>query len=391
MILDILKDIWFVFGRLFPWPVRPGLRVIGNPDRNSPVLVTSNFEMTVRRVIKTLKKEGIDAYLLVAPTKGINVWCASEGGHFTTDTVVSLIKTSGIERLVEHRELILPQLSASGINKWALKQRTGWNARFGPVDIRDLAIFLQNNGKIDDDMRRVKFPPASRLVMGTNLAFNTLLFLILPFMLVSVWVEGFWWKSSLLVLILSVFNSLFVFQLPGAPGLQKGMSLGVVVSAIFVILSLTLWSLGPWQSAGWAGWILALSAYLGYDLPGWTPLWRADTKELLTGKRRTQITFSQQRCSGCSLCAMLCPVGVFSFDADSKKAYLQREQACQACGACIENCPAQAIKGNFRQGQCSCPTCTVINSVNSSRLVVINQKIKNPHTNPATKGPDCYN
>ncbi len=373
MIFNLLKDIWFLFGRLFPWPVRPGLYRVGRPERNSPVIVTSNFELTVRRVMKTLKQDGIDAYLLVAPAKGINVWCASEGGHLTTNTVISIIKTTGIEDLVDHRKLILPQLSASGINKWALKQRTGWSARFGPVDISDLAVFLQNNGRIDDGMRRVKFPPASRLVMGTNLAFNTLLFLIIPLLLVSIWIEGFWWKSILLVMGLSVLNSLFVFQLPGAVGIQKGMSLGLLASALFIILSQTLFSIGTWEEISWTAWIFALSSYLGYDLAGWTPLWRAEPKELLTCKGTTKIKLNQKRCTGCGSCTTVCPVGVFSMDTASGKSVLQRPEACQACGACIENCPSRAIEGNFRKGQCSCPTCTVINSVNSSRPLVLQQ------------------
>jgi len=71
--LNLLKDIWFLFGRLFSFPVKPGLRRVGNPNRLSPVLVTCNFELTVRKIIRTLECDKVDAWLLVAPTKGINV------------------------------------------------------------------------------------------------------------------------------------------------------------------------------------------------------------------------------------------------------------------------------------------------------------------------------
>ena len=76
MMWDLLKDFWFLFGRLFPFPTKSGLRRVGNPDCSSPVLVTCNFELTVREVIKTLERDGVAAWLLVAPTKGVNVWCA---------------------------------------------------------------------------------------------------------------------------------------------------------------------------------------------------------------------------------------------------------------------------------------------------------------------------
>ena len=157
-LIDSLKDVWLVFGRLFPFPTKPGLRRVGDPDQASPVLVTANFDLTVRKVVRTLENDGVDTWLLVAPTKGINVWCASGGGRFTADTVVSIIKTSRIEELVDHRQLILPQLPASGVNIWAVGERTGWEPRFGPADIKNLGTYLQSGRqKTDRDHRRVTF------------------------------------------------------------------------------------------------------------------------------------------------------------------------------------------------------------------------------------------
>jgi CO dehydrogenase/acetyl-CoA synthase gamma subunit (corrinoid Fe-S protein) len=52
--------------RLFPFSTKTGLRTIGNPGRDAPVLVTCNFDLTARRVVKALK--GLDCYLLVAPS-----------------------------------------------------------------------------------------------------------------------------------------------------------------------------------------------------------------------------------------------------------------------------------------------------------------------------------
>ena len=62
--------------RLIPWPTETGLRKIGEPDASSPVLLTGNYDLTVRRLTRVL--EGQNVWLLVAPSSGINVWRSEE-------------------------------------------------------------------------------------------------------------------------------------------------------------------------------------------------------------------------------------------------------------------------------------------------------------------------
>lgn len=111
---DFLRGIIQLVFRSFPFPVEPGLYRFGNPDRKSLVFLTCNFEHTVRVVGRILAN--YDCYLLVAPTQGVNVWCASAGGHFTAKEVEAAIKLSGIDGLVDHRRLILPRLAAPGVD-----------------------------------------------------------------------------------------------------------------------------------------------------------------------------------------------------------------------------------------------------------------------------------
>lgn len=368
---NLLKDVWFLFGRLFPFPTKPGLRRVGNPDRSSPVLVTANFELTVRKVIQTLESDGIDAWLLVAPTKGVNVWCAGGAGTFTADTVVSIIKTSGIEELVDHRRIILPQLSASGVNIWAVRDRTSWKPRFGPADIKDLASYLQSGkSQTEREHRRVKFELKDRCVMGTNLGFNVALLLALPLLIASVWVEGLWWKTLPMLFVLSVLCSVLVFWLPGKMGVQKGLSLGLMTAGMFVAVSQVVWSPAPWSLVGWAGWILFVSAFIGYDMPSWSPLWRQDAKELILGVKSTHVEIIADKCIGCHLCDIVCPTNVFERNPDTRKYEVVNIDACEACGACIENCPTEAILNNFREGQCACPTCLVVDGVGKLKAKV---------------------
>ena len=64
------------------YSVAPGLYAIGTPDPASPVLVTANFKLTFDTLRQRLS--GIDAWLLVLDTLGVNVWCAAGKGTFAT-------------------------------------------------------------------------------------------------------------------------------------------------------------------------------------------------------------------------------------------------------------------------------------------------------------------
>ena len=101
--------------RMFPHRAPTGLIRVGEPGRDSPVLLTGNFTLTVRRLRKALK--GRNAWLLCANSKGINVWCAAGGGHLTHHDVISVLRTSRVGEQVDHREIILPQLCATGVER----------------------------------------------------------------------------------------------------------------------------------------------------------------------------------------------------------------------------------------------------------------------------------
>jgi len=160
-----IKESFKTFAEwLFRWvpsAVEPGLKVFGNPDENSPVFLTCNYDLTVKRVSKYLKN--LDCYLLVAPSRGINVWCASCGGEFNEFSVISAIKTSGINEKVKHRILIAPQLSAPGIDVRKVKEETGWNVKFGPVYAKDIPEYVRRNFQKTEKMRLVEFKLKGRL------------------------------------------------------------------------------------------------------------------------------------------------------------------------------------------------------------------------------------
>ena len=88
------------------YKVDPGLYALGRPDDKAPVVVTANYKMTFDRLREALP--GRDFWILVLDTKGINVWCAAGKGTFGTEELIDRIASSGLARVVSHRELILP-------------------------------------------------------------------------------------------------------------------------------------------------------------------------------------------------------------------------------------------------------------------------------------------
>lgn len=145
------------------YQVAPGLYGIGRPDAGSPVLVTANYKLS----FDILRSEaGIaDAWILVVDTRGINVWCAAGKGTFSTEEVVQRVKSTGLERVVEHRRLILPQLSATGVATRRVKKGCGFNVTWGPVRAADLKRFLDAGMQADEAMRRVTFSLGERMTL----------------------------------------------------------------------------------------------------------------------------------------------------------------------------------------------------------------------------------
>ena len=99
----------------------------------------------------------------------MNVWCASSGGHLSTHQVVTALKLARLEERVAHREVILPQLAATGVEGKEVRRRSGWIVRFGPADAADVPAYLAAGKHKTDAMRRVRFGLRERLRDGGGL------------------------------------------------------------------------------------------------------------------------------------------------------------------------------------------------------------------------------
>jgi len=271
---NLLTDLWSLFFRIIPpYPkVRPGLYAVGNPDPASPVLVTGNFDLTVRRLVRAIDGQ-IDIWLLVADSAGINVWCAAGGGYFTAEKVIAAVKSSRLDTVVKHHALILPQLCANGVDGSRIREETGWGVHWGPVRAEDIPAYLAAKRKKTDSMRWVRFPLKDRLEMVTvTLGFYGLLLLIPVF----IFLRALFWPIAISLAGLSYFYAVTHPWLPGHDGRMKGFALTVIALAGLLVYGLLGQPLPPLSLFHWAVGLIGLSIFTAAELQGMSPLMRGE-------------------------------------------------------------------------------------------------------------------
>jgi hypothetical protein len=143
--------------------VPPGLYAIGSPDADSPVLTTANYKLTFDALRRELG--GLDVWILVLETYGVNVWCAAGKGTFSTAELARRAAAAHLGDVVSHRRLVVPQLGAPGVAGHELRSLCGFSVTFGPVRAGDIPAFLAAGMKATADMRRVRFPLRDRAVL----------------------------------------------------------------------------------------------------------------------------------------------------------------------------------------------------------------------------------
>ncbi len=124
-----------------PVAVEPGVRVLGNPNKDSPVMFTTNFALTYYTVASDIESSGIDSYLLVVDSEGIAVDCAVAGRKLTAEKVAEALKEAKMEETVEHRKLIIPGKAARLSGE--IEEASGWEVMVGPRDSSDIPKYLQ--------------------------------------------------------------------------------------------------------------------------------------------------------------------------------------------------------------------------------------------------------
>jgi hypothetical protein len=265
------------------YKISPGLYCVGTPDLESPVIATANYKLSFDSLRKELT--GISAWILVLDTRGINVWCAAGKDLFSTAEVIHMVNLTQLKKVTESREIILPQLSATGVSARKVKKGCGFTVVWGPVKASDLKSFMKNEMTADKKMRQVTFSFYERLVLvPVELAFiiKPTLWAIMAFVFLSF--AGailFSIESSLLMCLIAftayiggiiagaVATPAFLPWLPGRAFSLKGMITGILFSLGIILFF--------WSSIDFLKGIsilfvtTAISSFLAMNFTGSTP------------------------------------------------------------------------------------------------------------------------
>lgn len=323
-ILGAIKVRWLI-GRN-NYRVDPGLYAVGIPDETSDIFVTANYKLSFDHLRKNL--DGINAWILVLDTKGVNVWCAAGKGTFATTELVNRINLTALDKIVKHRRIIVPQLGATGVSAYQVKTLTappsldntqvpnqklidlksaganlridrGFNVIFGPVRAADIKAFIANGYKSTAEMRKVTFNIADRIKL-TSVDFvyagsKLLAAFILIFLLSGLNRQGINFNQAIykglpaiLYITLAYFTGILVtpILLPYIPVRMfafKGLISGLALSFILYIFNI----LGSniIENISWFLLISAISSFMAMNFTG------ASTFTSLSGVKKEMKTF----------------------------------------------------------------------------------------------------
>jgi len=123
-----------------PVAVEAGLKVIGNPNETSPILLTTNFALTYYTVANDLEASGVTCHLLVLNTEGLSVESSVAGGQFNAAGVRDLVMSSSVESKAKHRKLVIPGMAARLSGE--IEDLTKWEVMVGPKDSSQIKEYL---------------------------------------------------------------------------------------------------------------------------------------------------------------------------------------------------------------------------------------------------------
>jgi hypothetical protein len=259
--------------------VNPGLYAVGNPGPESDVFVTANYKLSFDSLRKNLS--GVNSWILVLDTKGVNVWCAAGKGTFGTKELVSRIRLVSLDKIVSHKRLILPQLGATGVSAYKVKEETGFNVHYGPVRAADINRYINSGYRADREMRKVTFGFRDRIKLIPNdfmygkyyLAGAIILFLIIS----GVSGNGFSYKDfygqggpAILKILLAYFSGIIItpILLPYIPG--RRFSFKGFLTGFLIFLSLVLTKSAGNNYMEVLSWFFIITAVSSFMAMNWT-------------------------------------------------------------------------------------------------------------------------
>jgi acetyl-CoA decarbonylase/synthase complex subunit gamma len=125
-----------------PMTVTQGIYEIGEPSKDSPVLITTNFSLTYFIVSGEIEGSRIPSWLLIMDTEGLSVMTAWAAGKFAGDAVGMFVKKCGIADKIAHKKIIIPGYAAA-ISGEMEEELPDWEIMIGPRDASLIPKFLK--------------------------------------------------------------------------------------------------------------------------------------------------------------------------------------------------------------------------------------------------------
>lgn len=260
--------------------VSPGLYAFGSPSPTSDVFVTANYKLSFDTLRKNLS--GVNGWILVLDTRGVNVWCAAGKGTFGTKELVSRIKLISLDKIVNHKRIILPQLGATGVAAHIVKEESGFNVHYGPVRASDIKQFISDGYRADKEMRRVTFSFKDRIKLIPNDFIYGKFYLLgamaVIFIISGLTRNGFSYRDfsgeggpAILSVFLAYLSGIVITPIclpyiPGRPFALKGFITGSIV--FLILLSLNLKGKNIFEIVSWFLIITAISSFLAMNFTG---------------------------------------------------------------------------------------------------------------------------
>ena len=186
-------------------------------------------------------------------------------------TIISVLRTSRIVEQVDHRELILPQLCATGVERRKITEVTGWSTRWGPARLEDLPQFLRRGRHVVKRERFMRFPLWERMEMAFMWGRSTPADCRILSWAIGSWEMGLCALAVILFVVGGLFGALPWLKVTGK---ERWFTFGAFAVLGFVIGLGVLFVLGSANGAHlWLAGATAVGTIgvLSIDLAGTTP------------------------------------------------------------------------------------------------------------------------
>ena len=130
-----------------PLQVEAKVYEFNDPDKNSPVLLTTNFALTYFAVAGELESLPFGSYLVVTPSDGMSVLTAWSADKFTAELVAKSVKEFDLAQKVNTRSIIIPGL-LSHMQDELQEAMPEWKIVVGTIEACQIPEFLKQQDNL---------------------------------------------------------------------------------------------------------------------------------------------------------------------------------------------------------------------------------------------------